>query len=95
MDLEMHDEHDEFFGPILEITDEVFEDMFENKKDTAEASNSSHNKSNKSRLSKIRTSFSPFEKKQPLARRSSIATNPNVMWKPKPNDVDEIKVTEL
>ena len=95
MDLEMHDEHDEFFGPILEITDEVFEDMFENKKDTAEASNSSHNKSSKSRLSKIRTSFSPFEKKQPLARRSSIATNPNVMWKPKPKDVDEIKVTEL
>ena len=97
LDLEIHEEQDEIFGPILEITDEVFEDMF-NKNESAEASGSSHNtssKSSKSRLGKIRTSFSPFEKKQSVVRRSSIATNPNVMWKQKPNDVDEIKVTEL
>ena len=95
LDLEIQEEEDEIFGPILEITDEVFEDMFDNKKNPAEASTSSHNTSTKSRLSKIKTSFSPFEKKQPVARRSSIATNPNVMWRQKPNDDDEIKITEL
>ena len=89
LDLEIHEEQEEIFGPILEITDEVFEDMF-NKNESAEASSSSHNTSSKSRLSKIRTSFSPFEKKQSDVRRTSIATNPNVMWKPKPNDVTEL-----
>ena len=95
LDLDIQEEQEEIFGPILEITDEVFEDMF-NKNESAEAEiSSSHNTSSKSRLSKIRTSFSPFEKKQSVARRTSIATNPNVMWKQKPNDFDEIKVTEL
>ena len=95
LDLDIQEEQEEIFGPILEITDEVFEDMF-NKNETAEAEiSSSLNTSSKSRMSKIRTSFSPFEKKQSAARRTSIATNPNVMWKQQPKDFDEIKVTEL
>jgi len=77
--------HEEIFGPILEITDEVFEDMFE----------SSHDSSSKSKLSKIRTTFSSFDKRNSSSRRTTIATNPKVMWKPKQSNVDEIEVTEL
>ena len=55
-----------------------------------ESADSSQNTSSQSKLSKIRTSFSPFEKKTSVARRTSIATNPNVMWKLKPKDVSEL-----
>ena len=81
---------DEIFGPILEMNDEVFEDMFENKP-LERAAVSSQKTFKKSKLSKIRTSFSPFEKKRPSVERTNISTNPNVMRKQKPSEVDDIK----
>ena len=95
------DNTEEVFGPIQEVTDEVFEDMFDQGndsvgKDKAGTSSSIQDSSNKSRLSRIMTSFSPFEKKlSSSGKRPSIATNPNVTWKPKYSDSEEIKVTEL
>ena len=95
------DNTEEVFGPIQEVTDEVFEDMFDQGndsvgKDKVGTSSSIQDSSNKSRLSRIMTSFSPFEKKlSSSGKRPSIATNPNVTWKPKYSDSEEIKVTEL
>ena len=95
LDLEAHEE---VFGPILEITDEVVEDMFDNKNDLSDkdlviASPHTNDTSYNLRQSKIRTSFSPFEKTS-RPSRPSIATNPNVVWKPKQSE-SEVKVTEL
>ena len=95
------DNTEEVFGPIQEVTDEVFEDMFDQGndsvgKDKVGTSSSIQDSSNKSRLSRIMASFSPFEKKlSSSGKRPSIATNPNVTWKPKYSDSEEIKVTEL
>ena len=83
------DSPEDIFGPIIEMNDEVFDDMFE-KKEEKNGNKSTPSKesttfttfrpSETSRLSlsKLRTSFSPFEKRFSLgsSSRTPIKTNP-------------------
>ena len=95
-DMDIDEKGDEIFGPIMEINDEVFEDMFDSK-DQSEASSSKANRSSRLSLSKIRTSLSPLDRKQffGASKRSSIRTNPNTNWKPKEEVKKTLEVTEL
>ena len=85
---------EEIFGPITEITDEVFEGIFDNDTDDKKAAKSSLATPGKEQdRSKIRTSLPPLERRLSFStfRGSSIRTNPNVSWKPKKKE----EVTEL
>ena len=95
-DMDTDEKGDEIFGPIMEINDEVFEDMFDSK-DQSEASSSKPNRSSRLSLSKIRTSLSPLDRKLSFgaSKRSSIRTNPNTNWKPKEEVKKTLEVTEL
>ena len=93
---------DDIFGPIVELNDEVFGEMFEsNKSDNKmrESNNIYEKKTNEKKrlsLSMIKTTFSPIERRFSLggSKRSSIRTNPNVSWKPK-SPRKRVQVTEL
>ena len=95
-DMDIDERGEEIFGPIMEINDEVFEDMFDSK-DQTDASSSKANRSSRLSLSKIKTSLSPFERKlsSGASKRSSIKTNPNTNWKPKDEVNKKFEVTEL
>ena len=95
-DMDTDDKGEEIFGPIMEINDEVFEDMFDSK-DQTDASSSKANRSSRLSLSKIRTSLSPVDRKLSFgaSKRSSIKTNPNTNWKPKDEVKKNLEVTEL
>ena len=107
MDLEVEKGGEEIFGPIMEINDGVFEEMFEKKENQVKSDEEIPSRSSGSRtfessnsrlsLSKIRTSLSPFEKRFTLGaiRRNSIKTNPKVNWKPTDDNLKKIEVTEL
>ena len=107
MDLEVEKGGEEIFGPIMEINDGVFEEMFEKKENQVKSDEENPSRSSGSRtfessnsrlsLSKIRTSLSPFEKRFTLGaiRRNSIKTNPKVNWKPTDDNLKKIEVTEL
>ena len=101
------DSPEDIFGPIIEMNDEVFDEMFEKREfQKGNVSNSSKEStfttfkpSERSRLSlsKLRTSFSPFEKRFSLgsSTRTPIKTNPKITWKSKGEPSKEIEVTEL
>ena len=97
-DMDIDEKGEEIFGPIMEINDEVFEDMFDNK-DQSDVSSSKANRSSRLSLSKIRTSLSPVDRKLSFgvaqSKRSSIRTNPNTNWKPKEEVKKKVEVTEL
>ena len=59
-DMDTDDKGEEIFGPIMEINDEVFEDMFDSK-DQTDASSSKANLSSRLSLSKTRTLLSPVD----------------------------------
>ena len=101
------DSPEDIFGPIIEMNDEVFDEMFEKREfQKGNVSNSSKEStfttfkpSERSRLSlsKLRTSFSPFEKRFSLgsSTRTPIKTNPKITWKSKGEPSKKIEVTEL
>ena len=101
------DSPEDIFGPIIEMNDEVFGEMFEKKEEkkennansSKEATFTTFKPSERSRLSlsKLRTSFSPFEKRFSLgsSSRTPIKTNPKVTWKPKGDPQKKVEVTEL
>jgi len=103
-----YDEPEELFGPV-EITDEVFEDMFNNSKyspnvpiastfDFSEALEENLKSEGKGIPFKIRTSFTSIDliSKKAL-RRNSTPTNPFVSWKPNTSvhKLDKVQVTEI
>jgi len=102
-DVEM-ESPDEIFGPIVEMNDEVFDDIFDNKnlanevKAQAEGPKKPGEKKRLS-LTMIKTTLSPFEKRMSLgvSKRNSIKTNPNTNWKEKDESKPRLKVevTEL
>lgn len=95
---------DEIFGPIVEMNDEVFDDIFDNKnlaKEVKAQAEGPKKPGEKKRLSltMIKTTLSPFEKRMSLgvSKRNSIKTNPNTNWKEKDESKPRLKVevTEL
>jgi len=103
-DVEM-ESPDDIFGPIVEMNDEVFDDIFDNKSvanaEVKTQAEDSKKPSEKKRLSltMIKTTLSPFEKRMSLgvSKRNSIKTNPNTNWKAKDESKPRLKVevTEL
>ena len=95
-DMDLDEKGEEIFGPIMEINDEVFDDMFDAKDQTEPSAPTKTKISSRPSLSKIRTSLSPLDRKLSIGvKRSSIRTNPNTNWKPKEEIRKKPEVTEL
>ena len=72
---------EEIFGPVFDMTDEVFVDMFENKK-VEEPPTLPVREKRSSKASKIRTSLTSAINISNL-KRNPIPTNPKTAWSPK------------
>jgi len=93
-----YDFPEELFGPV-DITDDVFEDMFNSKYSSSIVSPTfpAHSSEDKQKTSKIITSFSNFKDIKKMKKRNSTSTNPFVLWRPNENllKFSNEQVTEL
>merc|ERR1712059_38577 len=83
----MEEQGEDLFGPVEEVTDEVFQDMFA----PVDMLASSTPLSGQRQRSKVRTSTGRFSVLEEGGKRSKVATNPFVSWKP----VERLQVTEI